>query len=125
MNLSRHVFLAPGGWVGIKKRPPQIHVKTLLLFYFFMNDMFIIFVGAYFGVILLGVILGIFILLKVDAVMIVPEKVAAKLQEDWDFANCEHKRKFVGHLNNRYIEKCDDCGELLVEEYAKTLSKYA
>ena len=89
-----------------------------------MDGMFIVFVGAYFGVILLGVILGIFILLKVDAVMIVPEKVASKLQEDWDFANCEHKRKFVGHLNNRYIEKCDDCGELLVEEYAKTLSKY-
>ena len=89
-----------------------------------MNDMFIIFVVAYFSVILLGVIFGIFVFLKVDAVMIVPEKVAAKLQEDWDFANCEHKRMFVGHLNNRFIEKGDDCGELLVEEYAKTLSKY-
>ena len=90
-----------------------------------MNDMFIIFVVAYFSVILLGVIFGIFVFLKFDAVMIVPEKVAAKLQKEWDFENCKHKRKFVGHLNNRYIEKCDDCGELLVEEYAKTLSKYA
>ena len=90
-----------------------------------MNDMFIIFVIAYFCVILLVVILGIFVFLKVDAVMIVPENIAAKLQEDWAFENCEHKRKFVGHLNNRYIEKCDDCGKLLVEEYAKTLSKYA
>ena len=89
-----------------------------------MNDMFIIFVIAYFCVILLVVIFGIFVFLKFDAVMIVPEKVATKLQKEWDFENCKHKRKFVGHLNNRYIEKCDDCGELLVEEYAKTLSKY-
>ena len=110
------------GWN--KKTSPPDTCQNPIIILFFMDGIFNIFVGAYFGVILLGVILGIFILLKVDAVMIVPEKVAAKLQEDWDFANCEHKRKFVGHLNNRYIEKCDDCGELLVEEYAKTLSKY-
>ena len=84
-----------------------------------------IFVFVYISAVMLAALAALYFFLKYDAVVIRPEKIAAKLQEEWDFANCEHKRKFVGHLNNRYIEKCDDCGELLVEEYAKTLSKYA
>ena len=84
-----------------------------------------IFVFAYISVFIVVGLVALYWFLKFDAVVICPEKVASKLQKEWDFENCKHESKFVGHLNNRYIEKCDDCGELLVEEYAKTLSKYA
>ena len=80
-----------------------------------------IFVFAYISVFIVVGLVALYWFLKFDAVVICPEKVASKLQKEWDFENCKHESKFVGHLNNRYIEKCDDCGELLVEDYAKTL----
>lgn len=83
-----------------------------------------IFVFVYISGLILAALVALYFFLKYDAVVICPEKIASKLQKEWDFANCEHKSKFIGHLNNRYIEKCDDCGELLKEEYAKTLSKH-
>ncbi len=84
-----------------------------------------IFVFAYISVFIVVGLVALYWFLKFDAVVICPEKVASKLQKEWDFENCKHESKFVGHLNNRYIEKCDDCGELLVEDYAKTLPKHA
>ena len=84
-----------------------------------------IFVFAYISVFIVVGLVALYWFLKFDAVVICPEKVASKLQKEWDFENCKHESKFVGHLNNRYIEKCDDCGELLVEEHAETLSKHA
>ena len=84
-----------------------------------------IFVFAYISVFIVVGLVAVYWFLKFDAVVICPEKVASKLQKEWDFENCKHESKFVGHLNNRYIEKCDDCGELLVEDYAKTLPKHA
>ena len=84
-----------------------------------------IFVFAYISVFIVVGLVELYWFLKFDAVVICPEKVASKLQKEWDFENCKHESKFVGHLNNRYIEKCDDCGELLVEDYAKTLPKHA
>lgn len=84
-----------------------------------------IFVFVYISVVMLAALVALYFFLKYDAVVICPKEIASKLQKEWDFENCNHKNKFIGHLNNRYIEKCDDCGELLVEKYAKTLSKYA
>tara|TARA_Y100001951_G_scaffold96752_1_gene95760 strand:+ start:4514 stop:4783 length:270 start_codon:yes stop_codon:yes gene_type:complete len=84
-----------------------------------------IFVFAYISVFIVVGLVALYWFLKFDAVVICPENVASKLQKEWDFENCKHDNKFVGHLNNRYIEKCDDCGELLVEDYAKTLPKHA
>ena len=84
-----------------------------------------IFGFAYISVFIVVGLVALYWFLKFDAVVICPEKVASKLQKEWDFENCKHESKFVGHLNNRYIEKCDDCGELLVEDYAKTLPKHA
>ena len=80
-----------------------------------------IFVFVYISGFLLAALVALYFFLRYDAVVICPEKIASKLQKEWDFENCEHKSKFIGHLNNRYIEKCDDCGELVVDEYAKTL----
>lgn len=89
-----------------------------------MNDVIVVFIFSYISVLVLVCLTALYFFLRFEAVIICPEKVASKLQKEWDFANCEHKSKFVGWLNNRYIEKCEDCGELLVEEYAETLSKY-
>ena len=80
-----------------------------------------IFVFAYISVFIVVGLVALYWFLKFDAVVICPEKVASKLQKEWDFEHCKHESKFVGLLQNRYIEKCDDCGELLVEDYAKTL----
>tara|TARA_R100001594_G_C4016191_1_gene258112 strand:- start:86 stop:409 length:324 start_codon:yes stop_codon:yes gene_type:complete len=84
-----------------------------------------IFVFVYMSVLIFAGLVSLYFFLKYDAVVICPEKIASKLQKEWNFENCKHDNKFIGHLNNRYIEKCDDCGELLVEEYAKTLPKHA
>ena len=83
-----------------------------------------IFVFVYISGLMFAALVALYFFLRYDAVVICPEKIASKLQKEWNFENCKHESKFIGHLNNRYIEKCDDCGELLVEEYAKTLSKH-
>ena len=89
-----------------------------------MNDVIAVFIFAYLSGLLLLVVAALFYFLRYDTVVIVPENIAAQLGKQWEFDKCEHKSKFVGHLNNRYIEKCEDCGKLLKEEYAKALSKH-
>jgi len=87
-----------------------------------MTDLMSIIIFAYCGVLVVLVMLGLFILVKVDTIVVVPENVAYHLGEKHTLDQCMHKKKYEGFVNNRYIEKCEDCGELLREEYEKALS---
>ena len=86
-----------------------------------MWDLMSLIIFAYSIVLICFCGFGFVMLLRIDSIVILPENKTFHLGEKMYTGKCTHEDVFKGMINNRYIEKCEYCGEILKEEYAKTL----